>query len=222
MRSAPGAPTLPRAQPAWRRLYDRRAGPARTPSRRRRHRATEPGARPEPSRRRRPARRAPSCSHALAEMSVREGRTDEALQRARRGRRARARRNPRSPTRGRGARRGVALEGGGAWLREAALASPLDDTVWSHLAVAYGSADEPAARPRCGPPRPRAGPARRRHAARAGPGPRAAWRRPRTRSPRPATPSPGGDRPTTPPPSRAPAPAAFHVRPGAPRSTCTP
>ncbi len=92
--------------------------------------------------------------HALAELSIREGRTDEALQRLEEAARA----LPRAPDatgepveaalpQG----RGEALAGIWRW-REAALAyrdaaagSPLDGPLWSRLAVALGSADEPGA-----------------------------------------------------------------------------
>lgn len=79
----------------------------------------------------------------MAEMAVREGRTDEAL-------RLLDQAEPLAP--GEPAivhARAEALGGIWRWkeaappLREAALASPLDDKLWSHLAVAYGSADEP-------------------------------------------------------------------------------
>ena len=82
---------------------------------------------------------------ALAEVAIREGRTDEALglldeaealgsgrpgdSRTRAARRSRAS--------GDGRRRPSRSA-------QAALASPLDDALWSHLAVAYGSADQPA------------------------------------------------------------------------------
>jgi len=79
----------------------------------------------------------------MAEMAVREGRTDEAL-----GLLDQAE----SLAPGEPAivhARAEALGGIWRWseaavpLRTAALASPLDDKLWSHLAVAYGSADQP-------------------------------------------------------------------------------
>jgi hypothetical protein len=82
---------------------------------------------------------------ALAEVSIREGRTDEALRRLDEAE-ALVPAHPAIPH-----ARGAALGNVWRWkeatlpLQEAALASPLDDTLWSHLAVAYGSADEPHA-----------------------------------------------------------------------------
>jgi predicted Zn-dependent protease len=82
---------------------------------------------------------------ALAEVSIREGRTDEALRRLDEAE-ALTPAHPAIPH-----ARGTALGNVWRWkeatapLREAALATPLDDSLWSHLAVAYGSADEPRA-----------------------------------------------------------------------------
>jgi tetratricopeptide (TPR) repeat protein len=82
--------------------------------------------------------------HALAEVAVREGRTDEAL-----GLLDQAEKLlPEHPAIAHA--RGEALGGVWRWkeaeapLREAAEASPLDDGLWSHLAVAYGSAGDAA------------------------------------------------------------------------------
>ena len=79
----------------------------------------------------------------MAEMAVREGRTDEAM-----GLLDQAESMaPGEPSVLHA--RGEALGGIWRWadaavpLRAAALASPLDDKLWSHLAVAYGSADQP-------------------------------------------------------------------------------
>jgi hypothetical protein len=82
---------------------------------------------------------------ALAEVSIREGRTDEAL-RSLDEAEALVPGHPAIPH-----ARGAALGNVWRWkeatapLRAAALASPVDDVLWSHLAVAYGSADEPRA-----------------------------------------------------------------------------
>jgi len=81
--------------------------------------------------------------HALAELSIREGRTDEALQRLDEASSV----APWEPAIAYA--RAEALAGVWRWkeaapaLSVAAAVSPLDDTVWTHLAVAYGSADEP-------------------------------------------------------------------------------
>ena len=83
--------------------------------------------------------------HAMAEMAIHEGRTEEAMQHLDEAE-ALVPGEPAIPH-----ARAEALAGIWRWkeaappLRQAALASPLDDQVWSHLAVAYGSADEPAA-----------------------------------------------------------------------------
>lgn len=137
-----GAPAAVSSGAAWRRLYDDGLGllhaqqevvdDARTSLERALALAgDEPGPRT-------------IVLHTLAEMSVREGRTDEALQLLGEA----AALQPWQPAIAHG--RAEALGGvwrwkeAAPWLREAALASPLDDAVWSHLAVAYGSADEPA------------------------------------------------------------------------------
>jgi tetratricopeptide (TPR) repeat protein len=79
-----------------------------------------------------------------AEMAVHEGRTDEALALLDQAESL----APGEPSIVHA--RAEALGGIWRWneaavpLRAAALASPLDDKVWSHLAVAYGSADQPA------------------------------------------------------------------------------
>jgi tetratricopeptide (TPR) repeat protein len=83
--------------------------------------------------------------HAMAEVAVREGRTDEAMERLDQAERL-APDEPAIPH-----ARGEALAGVWRWreatapLERAAAASPLDDLLWAHLAVAYGSADEPRA-----------------------------------------------------------------------------
>ncbi|HEY6462467.1 MAG TPA: hypothetical protein VIY73_20000, partial [Polyangiaceae bacterium] len=80
---------------------------------------------------------------ALAEMSIREGRTEEALQRLDEAE-ALVPGHPAIPH-----ARGAALGNVWRWgeavapLREAADGAPLDDTLLSHLAMAYGSADQP-------------------------------------------------------------------------------
>ncbi len=80
----------------------------------------------------------------MAEMAVREGRTDEALGLLDQAESL----APGEPSVVHA--RAEALGGIWRWkdaavpLRQAALASPLDDKLWSHLAVAYGSADQPA------------------------------------------------------------------------------
>jgi tetratricopeptide (TPR) repeat protein len=79
----------------------------------------------------------------MAEMAVREGRTDEALGLLDQTESL----APGEPSIMHA--RAEALGGIWRWneavgpLREAALASPLDDKLWSHLAVAYGSAGQP-------------------------------------------------------------------------------
>ena len=82
--------------------------------------------------------------HALAEVSAREGRTDEALELLDEAEKL----APEHPAIAHA--RGEALGGIWRWkeaeepLREAAEASPLDDALWSHLAIAYGSAGDAA------------------------------------------------------------------------------
>jgi hypothetical protein len=82
---------------------------------------------------------------AMAEVAIREGRTDEALQKLQEAETL----APGDPALAHG--RGEALGNVWRWrdatapLREAALASPLDDLLWSHLAIADGSADDPRA-----------------------------------------------------------------------------
>ena len=135
----PGGP-----KPTWRRLYDDGLGllhalqedvEAARPSLERALEVLPPGAERERA----------MILDALAEVSIREGRTDEALQRLDEAA-ALAPDHPAIPH-----ARGAALGNVWRWkeatspLREAALASPLDDVLWSHLAVAYGSADEPRA-----------------------------------------------------------------------------
>jgi tetratricopeptide (TPR) repeat protein len=83
--------------------------------------------------------------HAQAEVAIREGRTDEALERLDEAE-ALVGDYPAVPH-----ARGEALGNvwrwreAAPWLQKAALASPLDDVLWSHLSVAYGSADDPRA-----------------------------------------------------------------------------
>jgi Flp pilus assembly protein TadD len=130
--------------PAWRRLYDHGLGmlhalqedvDSARPSLERALELLPPGA----------DRERAMVLGALAEVAIREGRTDEALQRLD-GAEALAPGHPAIAH-----ARGEALGNVWRWkeatgpLREAATASPLDDTVWSHLAVAWGSADEPRA-----------------------------------------------------------------------------
>ncbi|HEX8795131.1 MAG TPA: multiheme c-type cytochrome [Polyangiaceae bacterium] len=80
----------------------------------------------------------------MAEMAIREGRTDEALGLLDQVESL----APGEPSVDHA--RAEALGGIWRWkeaavpLREAALAAPLDDKLWSHLAVAYGSADQSA------------------------------------------------------------------------------
>jgi hypothetical protein len=81
--------------------------------------------------------------HALAEVAIREGRTDEALARLDEAQ-AILPDHPAIPH-----ARGEALGNVWRWqeatepLRQAAALTPLDDVLLSHLAVAYGSADDP-------------------------------------------------------------------------------
>jgi tetratricopeptide (TPR) repeat protein len=130
--------------PAWRRLYDHGLGllhalqedvDAARPSLERALDLVPPGA----------DRERAAIVHALAEVAIREGRTDEALQRLDEAETL-APGHPAVPH-----ARGEALGNVWRWreavapLRAAAAASPLDDVLWSHLAVAQGSADDPAA-----------------------------------------------------------------------------
>jgi tetratricopeptide (TPR) repeat protein len=132
------------AMPTWRRLYDHGLGMI--------HALQEDVGAARPSLERalevlpaEAARERAMVLDALAEVSIREGRTDEALARLEEA-------EPLVP--GHPAlphARGEALGNVWRWreatgpLQEAALASPLDDVLWSHLAVAYGSADDPRA-----------------------------------------------------------------------------
>ena len=139
-----GAAVSPGAMPTWRRLYDHGLGmlhalqedvESARPSLERALEVLPPGAERERA----------MVLDALAEVSIREGRTDEALRRLDEAA-ALLSDHPAIPH-----ARGAALGNVWRWkeatapLREAALASPLDDVLWSHLAVAYGSADEPRA-----------------------------------------------------------------------------
>jgi Flp pilus assembly protein TadD len=139
-----GAAVSPGSMPTWRRLYDHGLGmlhalqedvESARPSLERALEVLPPGAERERA----------MVLDALAEVSIREGRTDEALRRLDEAG-ALLPDHPAIPH-----ARGAALGNVWRWkeatapLREAALASPLDDVLWSHLAVAYGSADEPRA-----------------------------------------------------------------------------
>ncbi|HEX3344025.1 MAG TPA: multiheme c-type cytochrome [Polyangiaceae bacterium] len=132
------------AMPAWRRLYDHGLGML--------HALQEDVESARPSLERAlevlptgSERERAMVFDALAEVSIREGRTDEALRRLDEA----AALLPDHPALAHA--RGAALGNVWRWkeatspLREAALVSPLDDTLWSHVAVAYGSADEPGA-----------------------------------------------------------------------------
>jgi Flp pilus assembly protein TadD len=130
--------------PAWRRLFDHGLGllhalqedvDAARPSLERALELAPPG----------DDRARAMVLHGLAEVAIREGRTDEAMRRLDDAERF-APEHPAIPH-----ARGEALGGIWRWkeaatpLAQAAEVSPLDDTLWSHLAVAYGSADEPRA-----------------------------------------------------------------------------
>jgi tetratricopeptide (TPR) repeat protein len=137
-----GAPAASATMPEWRRLYDDGLGLL--------HAQQEAVDDARPSLERALAlvgddpRQRAIVLHAMAEMAIREGRTDEALQRLDEA----AALAPSEPAIDHA--RAKALGGVWRWkeatapLALAARAAPLDDTVWSHLAVAYGSADEPA------------------------------------------------------------------------------
>ena len=137
-----GAVAMPGALPTWRRLYDDGLGmlhalqedvDSARPSLERALDAVPPGM----------DRERAMVLDAMAEVSIREGRTDEALERLDEAQ-ALVPGHPAIPH-----ARGAALGNVWRWkeatepLREAALATPLDDTLWSHLAIAYGSADDP-------------------------------------------------------------------------------
>ena len=139
-----GAAVRPGAMPTWRRLYDHGLGmlhalqedvESARPSLERALEVLPLGA----------AREQAMVLDALAEVSIREGRTDEALRRLDAAE-VLVPDHPAIPH-----ARGAALGNVWRWkeatipLREAALATPLDDGLWSHLAVAYGSADDPRA-----------------------------------------------------------------------------
>jgi tetratricopeptide (TPR) repeat protein len=140
----PGASAASGGMSPWRRLYDHGLGmlhalqedvESARPSLERALEVLPPGA----------DRERAMVLDALAEVSIREGRTDEAL--ARLGEAgALVPDHPAIPH-----ARGAALGNVWRWkeatapLHEAALASPVDDVLWSHLAVAYGSADDPRA-----------------------------------------------------------------------------
>jgi len=137
-----GAPAVSHALPEWRRLYDDGLGLLHA------QQEAVDDARPSLERALALAGEDPRLReivlHALAEVSVREGRTDEALQRLDEA----GTMDPLDPALLHA--RAQALGGVWRWkeaaspLAQAAQASPLDDLLWSHLAVAYGSADEPA------------------------------------------------------------------------------
>jgi tetratricopeptide (TPR) repeat protein len=130
------------AKPAWRRLYDHGLGLL--------HALQEDveSARPslEAALEQAPVsddRARAAILHTMAEVSIREGRTDEAMLRLEEAQQV----LPDHPAIGHA--RGEALGNVWRWkeaappLAEVALLSPLDDQVWAHLAIAYGSADEP-------------------------------------------------------------------------------
>jgi predicted Zn-dependent protease len=133
---------LATTQPPWRRLYDEGLGLLHA------QQEVVDDARPSLERALDLAGSEPAARtivlHAMAELAIREGRTVEALQHLDDA----AALQPWQPALAHA--RAEALGGVWRWkeaaapLREAALASPLDDVVWSHLSVAYGSADEPA------------------------------------------------------------------------------
>jgi tetratricopeptide (TPR) repeat protein len=139
-----GAGPRPAAMPAWRRLYDHGLGllhalqedvDSARPSLERALDAVPSGA----------DRERAMILHAIAEVAIREGRTDEALQRLDEAEAL----LPGHPAVAHA--RGEALGNVWRWreatapLQQAALASPLDDVLWSHLSVACGSADDPRA-----------------------------------------------------------------------------
>jgi tetratricopeptide (TPR) repeat protein len=137
-----GAPRAATAMPEWRRLYDDGLGLLHA------QQEIVDDARPSLERALAlagdDARHKAMVLHALAEVAVREGRTDEALQHLDQAE-ALEPDEPAIPH-----ARAQALGGVWRWkeaaapLAQAAQASPLDDALWSNLAVAYGSADEPA------------------------------------------------------------------------------
>ena len=137
-----GANASPTALPAWRRLYDHGLGML--------HALQEDVDFARPSLERALDRVPPgedrpraAVLDALAKVAIREGRTDEAL-RLLDDAEALAPGHPAIAH-----ARGEALGNVWRWkeaagpLRQAALATPLDDVLWSHLAVADGSADDP-------------------------------------------------------------------------------
>jgi cytochrome c554/c'-like protein len=137
------ARTLPAAVPAWRRLYDHGLGLLRA------QQEEVEAARPSLDRAldgipKGAERERAIVVGALAQVAIREGRTDEALQRLDEAE-ALAPGHPAIPH-----ARGQALGDVWRWseavgpLAEAARASPLDDTLWAHLAIAYGSAGDPS------------------------------------------------------------------------------
>jgi tetratricopeptide (TPR) repeat protein len=136
------ARTRPSRLPEWRRLYDHALGLLRA------QQETVDDARPSlqkalgaaiPDRDRGRA----MLLEALAQVAIREGRTDEALGRLDEAESL----TPEHPAIAHA--RGVALASVWRWteavdpLARAAFASPLDDVLWSRLAIAYGSADDP-------------------------------------------------------------------------------
>jgi tetratricopeptide (TPR) repeat protein len=134
----------PGALPAWRRLYDDGLGLL--------HALQEDVDSARPSLERAldevpggQDRERASVLDALAQVAIREGRTDEALRWLDEAE-SLAPGHPAIPH-----ARGEALGGVWRWaeaaapLREAAMATPLDDVLWSHLAVAEGSSDDPRA-----------------------------------------------------------------------------
>lgn len=144
IRLGDGSTPPPGAMAAWRRLYDHGLGllhalqedvDSARPSLERALDAAPPGAERERA----------MILHALAQVAIREGRTEEALQRLDDAQ-ALLPDQPAVPH-----ARGEALGNVWRWrdavapLQQAALASPLDDVLWSHLAGAEGSADDPRA-----------------------------------------------------------------------------
>jgi hypothetical protein len=140
-----GAPPSASGMPAWRRLYDHGLGILRG------QQEEIEAARPSLERALdllpdRADRERAAVLYALAQLAIREGRTEEALARLDEAQAV----LPDHPAILHA--RGEALGNVWRWreatlpLQRAAVTSPLDDTLWSHLAVAYGSADDaPAA-----------------------------------------------------------------------------
>ncbi|HTC71430.1 MAG TPA: tetratricopeptide repeat protein, partial [Solirubrobacteraceae bacterium] len=133
---------VPATMPTWRRLYDHGLGLL--------HALQEDveSARPslEDALEQAPVaddRARAAILHAMAEVAIREGRTDEAMLRLEEAQQL----SPDHPAIAHA--RGEALGNVWRWgeaaapLAQAASLSPLDDQLWAHLAIAYGSADAP-------------------------------------------------------------------------------